>query len=120
MGTWDAGPFENDAAMDYLGDVARGLEATINEFVAEPRVDDTLDPAFAALAILNILAEKTSVSLPEANIVRGWRDAFLRCYDAQIDGLDPEPTFKEKQRDALRRELDRLVIASETFHRSVG
>jgi hypothetical protein len=30
MGTWDAGPFENDAAMDYCGNIARGLETTIS------------------------------------------------------------------------------------------
>src|SRR5262249_20119316 len=118
MGTWAAGPFENDAALDYLGDLVDRLENTILDFVAQPLVDDTLDAAFAAVALLNILAEHTPTCLRQPEAARGWREVFLRCYDEQIDRLKPDPTFKVQQREALMRELDQLVAAADRQARS--
>jgi hypothetical protein len=34
---------------------------------------------------------------------------MLRCYDEQIDGLDPQPGFKRDQRAALVEVLDEFV-----------
>jgi hypothetical protein len=113
MGTWEAGPFENDAALDYLGTVVDGLEKAILEFVAEPRIDDTLDPALAAVALLNVIAKHTPAVLRHPEAAREWRDAFLHCYDEQVDGLHPDPAFKVKRREAILGELDRLVASAD-------
>jgi hypothetical protein len=112
MGTWDAGPFENDAAMDLVGEVVDGLRAPVDEFLAAPQIDETFDPAFAAVALLNEVMTRTPARPwwdgkgPKPGDVRA---AFLRCYDEQIEGMDPDPDFKVAQRAALVAELDRFV-----------
>ncbi|WP_408629679.1 DUF4259 domain-containing protein [Anaeromyxobacter oryzisoli] len=94
MGTWDAGPFGNDAAMDLVGTVVDSLMETVDAFLANPRIDETFDEGFAAIALLNEVMQRTAA--------RPWRDgggvagppireAFLRCFDEQIDGMDPAP-----------------------------
>lgn len=112
MGTWDAGPFENDAAMDFVSGVIDSLMESVDAFLRDPRIDETFDEGFAAVALLNEVMQRTPA--------RPWRDggplvaapirdAFLRCFDEQIDGLDPEPGFRTAQRAALEAELARFV-----------
>lgn len=112
MGTWAAGPFSNDAALDFVGDVIDHLMQPVNAFLEDPRIDEGFDEAFAAIALLNQIMRTTS-SRPwsEDEVVDGApiREAMLRCYDEQIDGLDPNPSFKTEQRRALVDALDTFV-----------
>jgi hypothetical protein len=118
MGTWAAGPFENDAALDFFGEVMDVLMEAVNDFVAAPEIDETFDPAFAAIALLNVVMQRTP-SRPWSGdgIVHGGpiRDAMIRCFDEQIDGMDPDPDFKRDQRASLVATLDTFVqlLASE-------
>ncbi|MEZ4238558.1 MAG: DUF4259 domain-containing protein [Myxococcota bacterium] len=114
MGTWDAGPFGNDAAMDFVGDVIRSLTAPLDEFLADPQIDETFDPAFAAIALLNEVMTRTVARPwdPAAEAPRDPRpiaEAMLRCFDEQIAGMAPAPGFEADQRAALVAELDRFV-----------
>jgi len=112
MGTWAAGPFGNDAALDFVGGLMNRLMEPVNEFMESPEIDETLDPAFAAIALMNAVMEKTPV--------RPWaeggavdpvpiREAMLRCFDADIGSLEPAEGFVKDQRAALVAELDRFV-----------
>ncbi|MBI4821745.1 MAG: DUF4259 domain-containing protein [Deltaproteobacteria bacterium] len=116
MGTWAAGPFSNDSALDFVGDVTDDLIKAIEDFVESPEIDETFEPAFAAVALLNVIGKAVSAYIPEPEQVRMWRDVFLACYDDQIDGMDPDPKFKREHREALEGELDQLVQRSESFH----
>lgn len=113
MGTWAAGPFGNDAALDLTGEVVENLMEFIDAFLAEPYIDETFDEGFAAMALLNLVME-TTPTRPwdlEASAVRDPAPivaAFLRCFDEQIDGMEPRPTFKVEQRAALVAECDRF------------
>lgn len=109
MGTWAAGPFGNDTALDFVGDVIDQLMGAILEFMESPEIDETFDAAFAAVALLNVVMERTPS--------RPWiedgpvdaapiREAMLACYDSQIDGMEPQGTFKVDQRAALVAALD--------------
>jgi hypothetical protein len=112
MGTWAAGPFGNDAALDFVGDVLDQLMGAVNEFMEAPEIDETFDPAFASIALLNGVMKLTP-SRPWSGdgVVDGEpiREAMLRCYDEQIDGMDPQPGFKRDQRAALVEVLDEFV-----------
>ena len=112
MGTWAAGPFSNDAALDFVGDVIDRLMQPVHAFLADPQIDDGFDEAFAAIALLNQVMRLTS-SRPwhEGQVVQGGpiRDAMLRCFDEQIDGLAPKPAFKIEQRAALVSTLDTFL-----------
>lgn len=115
MGTWDAGPFENDAAMDFAGEAIDQLMAPVYEFLEEPQIDETFDAAFAAVAMLNAVMKVCNA--------RPWKDgdtldpkpvraALLKCFDDQIDDMDPDPEFKVAQRkslDAVTAEFVALV-----------
>jgi hypothetical protein len=112
MGTWDAGPFANDAALDFVGESIGHIMGTVDEFMGAPQIDETFDAAFAAIALLNaIMGVTPSRPWRDGGVVDGApiRAAMLRCFDEQIDDLDPDPEFKQKQRVALIATLDRFV-----------
>jgi len=113
MGTWDAGPFANDRALDHVGDVFDYLMAAVNAFMAAPTIDGDFDAAFASIAIMNVVM-KLTLSRPyiDGEIVDGAqiRAAMLACFDEQIDGLEPAPGYKRDHRLALVSALDEFVI----------
>jgi hypothetical protein len=110
MGTWDSGPFNNDAALDYVGDAVDSLAETIESFVESPQIDDGFDEAFAALAVLNRVMSATQVQptarLDDPAYGQRIRAAFINCFDNQIDDMDPDPVFKAEHRSSLILELD--------------
>lgn len=111
MGTWGAGPFKNDYALDYVGSVIDFLLKPIDELMETPEIDETFDPAFAAIALLNEVM-KVTPSRPYRS--EGFdplpiQQAMLKCFDEQIDSMQPAPGFKEAQREALVRTLDTFV-----------
>ncbi|HYI01226.1 DUF4259 domain-containing protein [Hyalangium sp.] len=112
MGTWAAGPFGNDTALNYLGGVVDRLMNSIFEFVDNPSLEANFDEAFAAIALLNILAQKVTAPLPDAAEVEVWKRIALHTYDSQIDELKPDKEYKRSQRKAIAKELDRLIAAS--------
>jgi hypothetical protein len=114
MGTWAAGPFGNDAALDYVGGVLDQLMEPVREFLASPEIDETFDPAFAAIALM--------VGVMEATPSRPWDAAakrevdpapicaaMLTCFDEQIDSMEPDADFRRDQRSALVATLDRFA-----------
>ncbi|MEP9395312.1 DUF4259 domain-containing protein [Gordonia sp. VNK1] len=111
MGTWAAGPFGNDKALDFVGDVVDQLTEPIAEFLESPSIDETFDEAFAALAPLNEVMARTPVRPwggdgPSAGDLRV---TFLRCYDDQVGDMGAGEQFSPDQRAALVAELDRYA-----------
>ncbi len=107
MGTWGSGPFANDHAGDFVSDLLQQLFRPIDVFLASPEIDETFDAAFAALAVLNEVIERTGV--------RPWKreadpivTALIQCFDEQIDGLGPSESFKAEHRAALVSECERF------------
>lgn len=112
MGTWAAGPFGNDSALDFVADVVANLMEAVNDFMRSPQIDESFDPAFAAIALLNGVMERTPTRPWSGNdVIDGApiREAMLRCYDEQIDGMSPDLDFKVDQRAALVATLDTFV-----------
>lgn len=111
MGTWDAGPFNNDAAMDFVGELFASLMEPLNQFMESPEIDETFDAAFASIAVMNELMTRTAG--------RPWRGdqvlqpgpivtEMVKCFDEQIEGMDPDSEFEIQHRAALVAELDRF------------
>jgi hypothetical protein len=57
----------------------------------------------AAVAILKTLIEHCRAPRPERNEIVALRDSLLAVYDAEIDGLDPDPEFKVERRKVIER-----------------
>ena len=113
MGTWEAGPFGNDMAVDFVGGVVQGLMAAVDAFLESPEIDETFDEAFAAVALLNEVMQRTTCR-PWDAAAQQTRDpepivrALLDCFDQQIDDLEPDEEFKQQQRAALIAECARF------------
>ncbi len=106
MGTWAAGPFENDSAADFVAGIVDKLMEPVDAFLASPEIDETFDAAFAAVAMLNMVMKRTPTR-PWDGVAQTTRapgpivEALLACFDEQIDALAPEAVFKAEQRTAL-------------------
>jgi len=105
MGTWAAGPFGNDRGLDYVSNTTDSYVDTILAFIDAPQLEDNFDKAFAAIALLNVLAEKVNASLPSAAEVDVWKRIFLHTYDSQIDALHPDGAYKRAHRQAIEKEF---------------
>lgn len=119
MGTVGTGNFDNDGAMDYLGEIVEDLIETIEGcFTDEGTVrldeggEDILMPTVELLAIL---AEQCGASSPEPSIVAEWRDKYLESFDQQIEGLDPAPGYREERRGVIERTFTRLEQQAHQF-----
>ena len=115
MGTWAAGPFGNDAALDFLGDVLGELAAGIEKFVANPRIDDGFDEAFAAMAVIEVVCEHAAGGPPKPEVVERWRKVMLDCYDGHVDELEPDEAFKRDHRTKLVKCFDALRASAAGF-----
>jgi hypothetical protein len=107
MGTWGAGNFESDGALDYVGDLMDQLEkAVANCFAHEHGADldgggeDELVPS---VAIMELLSAHCGAAPPKPAVVAAWRERYLAIYDKQIDGLDPDVQFKAERRETITR-----------------
>lgn len=112
MGTWAAGPFGNDAALDFVGASLTELMEPVEEFLESPEIDETFDPAFAAIALMNAIMALTPCRVwGDGEQLDGEpiRAAMLACFDEQIASMEPAPGFEQEQRAALVAELDRFV-----------
>jgi hypothetical protein len=125
MGTWGAGPFGSDEALDFVNEVSDRLTEEVESFVRSPQIDEGFDSAFAAVGLLNLLevgakglgAGRSPISLPDPEDARRWRVAMLKCFDENIEKLVPQPGFVEEQRAKLVEHLDRLVENAEAADR---
>ncbi|MBS2027799.1 MAG: DUF4259 domain-containing protein [Deltaproteobacteria bacterium] len=115
MGTWAAGPFSNDAALDYVGDAVDEICNTLDAFMEAPAIDEGFDEAFAAVALLNVLSQHTPAAPPEPERVKEWQKAMLECFDAEIDSMQPDAAFKRDHRAALEKAFVDLLDRSSKF-----
>jgi hypothetical protein len=116
MGTWGTGNFSSDTAADFLGELTgRAISEIAETMAADPVVLEpdeywgVVVPCLVELLCLVGEQKHVGVRLPGADTVAGWKAHFLGVYDATIDGLDPEPGFKEARRRVLADTFDRLT-----------
>lgn len=117
MGTWGAGNFDNDAALDYAGDINDGLVNTINEIFADPDRfyldEDAEGMLMPSVEMLTILPGAP----PPAADVEGWKTRYLALYDEQIDYLEPADGYKEERRQVIVSTFDKLIEKARDFWR---
>jgi hypothetical protein len=113
MGTWGAGNFDSDAALDFIGEQIRRYIAIINEvFAVEYRFrldEDAEGELIPSVEILIFLCEHCGGILPSGLDVAAWKQRYLAMYDAQISGLAPVGGYKEERRALIESTFDRLL-----------
>jgi hypothetical protein len=116
MGTWGAGNFDSDYALDFLdAEVRRHVEA-IEGIFADDELFQLDEDAEAVLIpnvfILGLLCEHCRAHLPATIDVGSWKARYLAMFDREIDGLEPAPGFKDERRFVIAATFDRLAALS--------
>lgn len=115
MGTWGAGNFSDDGALDWLwSDITNPLCKSIAESGDH---DESMGYIIAAkVEVLSILCEQVGAMPPTIQEVAVWRDGYLQAWDGYIDSLEPSPGYKEERREVILTTFARLMAASVRFH----
>ncbi|MEM6732997.1 MAG: hypothetical protein AAF658_15680 [Myxococcota bacterium] len=82
------------------------LMKPVDAFIEDPMIDETFDPAFAALALMVEVIRKTGpVPWKNGAVLNATpiAEAMLQCFDSEIDSLEPDADYKTQQRTALAR-----------------
>ena len=121
MGTWAAGNFDNDGALDYVGDVIDGLVARIEECFADEemsRLDEFGEAVIVpSIEIISLLHENCKAAPPKAEVVSNWKTRFLAIFDEQIDGLEPAEDYAIERRVVIVATFERLENKAREFWR---
>ena len=119
MGTWAAGNFDNDGAMDYVGELIEQLTKTItkcfdedDEMLLDEGGEDYLMPS---VAIIKMLSENCNAAPPKPQVIKKWQKRYLASYDKNIDGLDPNEEYKVTRRQVIDQTFNDLINLSQSF-----
>lgn len=111
MGTWGYRTFENDTALDAVGDVVDQLRQSVIDDLAS--LDDGVleRPVVGIVACLRALAvalEPAKDAL-EPGEVAEWQDRYLSWLDASQHDLGADPEFFAAYRANAKMEFDDLL-----------
>jgi hypothetical protein len=120
MGTWGVDNFANDGALDFVGGLVDSLQKRVENIFEEDRasLDEDGEAALVpSVSIITLLCERCGAAPPTAEVVCTWRERYLRIYDAQIDGLlpDPQSDYKPKRRRVIEETFAALEKRSREF-----
>lgn len=120
MGTWAAGNFDSDGALDYVAGIVEQLTKTIGSCLDEgnPDLDEGGESELMpSVAIIKVLSEHCGAAPPKPDVIDSWRSQYLAIYDEQIDGLDPDTDYKNERRTTIDRTFTELIALSKQFWR---
>ncbi|MGW2051777.1 DUF4259 domain-containing protein [Streptomyces sp. NPDC001858] len=113
MGNWGTGNFDNDTAADHLSFLTDRLITEVADAMAGDLVAIEPDEYWgvavpANLELLSLLARQGYVgaSLPEAEVVEGWKKTYMAVWEGYIDNLTPSSGYKDERRAVLIRTFD--------------
>ncbi len=122
MGTWGAGTFEDDGALDYLGGVIDSLVERIEEILADEEWSMLDEEGEAVLVpsvhIISVLVEHCGGALPKAAQVLKWRKKYLKIFNEEIGGLAPKGATRQHDVKSSRTRSPRLMHKPASFGRS--
>jgi hypothetical protein len=108
MGTWGAGNFESDTALDFLGRWGAQLE---KQLIA-PSSFMGIEKLMAVVEIwLALLQRQPRVPLvpPKRSNVESLREQVLIVFDREVALLSPKGNFASERRDVIKRSFDTLA-----------
>ena len=114
MTTWGPGNFQNDDVLEYVYDIANGMKKVIEDCLADEKRASLDEDGEAVLmpsvVILSVLCEHCKAAPPEEKIVREWQEKYLRIYDEQIDGFEPQRAYKIERRKVIEETFEKLAF----------
>jgi hypothetical protein len=132
MGTWGAGNFEDDTALDHLSALRNtykleGMCAELLRAVRDAMANTaSLEPdEYEGVIVpcnLKIIAQMMDTfgpdvcKLPKPNVLGKWKTTYLNVWDGYIDELEPDPDWKQSRREVLGQTFDRVLEHSKAQH----
>ncbi|HVX14148.1 MAG TPA: DUF4259 domain-containing protein [Pirellulales bacterium] len=111
MGTWGSGTFENDTALDALGDLVDRLERQITRSLkAADRDGEYERPIIALVACLRALAAAFEEVRPwlRRSEVEAWQATYFAWFDRTSPKMGAEPEFVNALRANDNDEFEKL------------
>ena len=105
MGTWGPGNFENDAALDFVGEIAGEVA---KELHPTEEIED-LDIIMAAVGMTAALVKNCHAPAPDRGRIETLRAQVLHVYDEQIDDLEPTAKYRDQRRIVIEQSFDELL-----------
>jgi hypothetical protein len=113
MGTWGAGNWDSDAALDFLGtEMDRHVRAITDILADRERFsldEDAEGELMPRIAILTVLCEQCRGSLKRSVDLVAWKAQYLEMYDDQIDDLQPREGYRQQRRAVIEATFDTLI-----------
>ena len=131
MGTWAAGNFDSDGALDYVGSVIDRLVARINETFGDEdmaRLDEdgeadrpgrregVVEGGDRAVRPRHH-GDACKAAPPRPSIVSSWKTRYLAIFDEQIGELDPAEGYAAERRGVIDTTFTRLEMQARSFWR---
>lgn len=116
MGTWAAGNFCNDGALDYVGELMAQLISTVAQcFDERTGLGGGESVLMPSVAIIKTLVEHCGAAPPKPSVIEEWHRSYLAIYDEEIDDLSPEPDFKVERRKVIDETFTELFKLATKF-----
>src|SRR5690348_5779837 len=113
MGTWGAGTFQHDAALDFINtEIDRHVSVIENIFEDESLFhidDDAEGELMPRIEILLALCDRCHGVLGEHMDIAAWKARYLALYDDEIDTIEPSDDYKQRRRAVIADTFDRLI-----------
>jgi predicted secreted protein len=120
MGTWSTGNFQNDQALDYLGEVMDSLVEKLEKVVKNPILAEADEPSnfevMAAVEIITVLCENLNAVPPQPALVSKCQETFLTSWEKSIDALVRKSGFKEERRAVIVASFETLKGIAQEWH----
>jgi uncharacterized protein DUF4259 len=112
MGTWGAGNFESDAALDYINEQVDRCVKVIAEVFGDSerfRLDEDAEGMLMPSAsILILLCEQCHGVLPKELDAATWKARYLAMYDEQMPDMSATEEFARERRSVIADTFDAL------------
>ena len=113
MGTFGAGNFESDAALDLVAETRAVTERALTAFLDSDDVGvEDLERVMAAVAIHLVLDEHCGAGAPEVDFAIRLRDKALAIFDEEMPELDPDGEFAAERRTVIVETFKRYEAAA--------
>lgn len=117
MGTWDTGIFDNDDALDFVGEIVDDLQGRVASWFEQEEPDivegEGLVPPI--IYIMHLLSSNCGAAPPKSDLISKWKTRYLKVFDEQIEDLEAEEGFIGSRRETISRTFKQLETISKSF-----
>ena len=119
MGAWGEGNFENDAALDYLGDLIDELVDEVEELFDSDEAythrggEGMLIPI---IEVMNTLCTHLDATPPEPARVQQWARQYLAYFDREGHSGWLDPNELRRRRNNIKGAFDQLTSHAKSYY----